>query len=130
MWTGRTAIKKECTACRESKEINEFSLDRSRPDGKAVWCRRCRGTHYAEYRSANKEKLNKRRREYWPANKEKLNKRQREYRLVANDTYIRRRLKNQFGLKGGDITEELINLKRAHLKLRRELFKIKKEKTA
>jgi len=86
MWTGRTAIKKECTACRESKEINEFSLDRSRPDGKAVWCRRCRGIHYAEYRPANKEKSNKRQKEYRSANKEKLKERQREYLSATKET--------------------------------------------
>jgi hypothetical protein len=41
-----TPSEKACAACRVVKEIGEFNVDRSRPDGRQCSCRDCRSTKW------------------------------------------------------------------------------------
>lgn len=39
---------KACTKCNVCQPRTNFSIDRTRPDGRAMWCRRCRGAQMAK----------------------------------------------------------------------------------
>ncbi|KAG9156874.1 hypothetical protein Leryth_024480 [Lithospermum erythrorhizon] len=63
------------------------------------------------YYAANKEKINRRRREQYAANKEQINKKHRELyaekkKLVANRSEVNKKIKK---LKGTNITEKEIS---------------------
>jgi len=36
---------KECAKCHNDKEIQAFGFDKTRPDGRAVYCKECRNDH-------------------------------------------------------------------------------------
>ena len=40
---------KHCGKCGESKKLDDFALNKRRPDGRAVWCRRCTAAYNREY---------------------------------------------------------------------------------
>jgi hypothetical protein len=39
---------KPCTKCKVVKPVEAFATDRSRPDGRAMWCRECRNGQMAQ----------------------------------------------------------------------------------
>lgn len=43
---------KYCPRCKESKDIEAFARSRSKPDGRAGWCKECMRPYTREYRMA------------------------------------------------------------------------------
>jgi len=72
---------KQCTKCKETKSVSEFSRDRYSPSGLTSWCKAC----LSDYHQANKKKRNEQSRAYNQANKEKLAKSSKIYRLAHKD---------------------------------------------
>ena len=66
---------KRCSKCGETKPIDDFYIDRSRPDGRTHWCKDCINLRDARYRHDNKAKVAARQKEYA---KRRGNARQRE----------------------------------------------------
>lgn len=50
---------KVCTLCKKSKPLDEFPRQRSRPDGRSVWCKPCHCDKSKAWREANPEKAKK-----------------------------------------------------------------------
>ena len=69
---------KRCPRCGETKPIDDFSLNRSRADGRGCWCRSCRKGAQARYRRDNKAKIAARAKEYRRNNKAKIAARLKE----------------------------------------------------
>ena len=72
-------VQKFCTVCKEFKPLTEFWL---KPNGKYhSWCYSCRKIRKKEWDEANKEH----RKDYRSKNKERIDKREAEYRLSHKD---------------------------------------------
>lgn len=50
-------MEKICQKCQTSKNISEYHLDNSRPDGYSYVCKKCRSIHRGAYYEINKQKL-------------------------------------------------------------------------
>lgn len=81
---------KRCRSCKAIKDIEEFSRNRTRKDGRNFLCKACHHelnmarrptarVYNQEYRKQHKEKLQKKALEYAEKNKEKLTKYRREW---------------------------------------------------
>ena len=67
---------KVCIACKEEKELSEFSKDKSKKDGFHIKCKSCVQKYYQE----NKEKRLEKQKKYYIENKELIKKRVKKYR--------------------------------------------------
>ncbi len=136
---------KVCRKCKEEKPLTEFYANKSSSDGRILYCRSCskalKKVWYAEnqekvkaasaaYRAANQEKVKAASTAYRAANQEKLRANSASWRAAnpekvkannaaqveaLSDGYIADRL----GLPLATIPQELVNLKREQLKMRR-----------
>lgn len=104
-------MKKICKRCFEEKEVEEFSIDNSRSDGRHVYCKECRRSH--EY-LRNRDKKLKKQKDYYHNNKGKILDQQRDKRYsldvfkqkmfevhgdiisVVNETYINTQVRCDF----------------------------------
>lgn len=64
-----------CPLCKETKKINKFSKSRGTTYGVQVTCKNC----HNEWRTKNKERLDRYRDEYYENNKERLQEKNKEY---------------------------------------------------
>jgi DNA-nicking Smr family endonuclease len=87
---------KQCTKCKEFKELDQFSKDSKRKDGLQYNCKQCNKS----YVEANKEIIAERQRLYREENFEKLSKNQQEWyrnnkerKLATNNAYKKKRRK-------------------------------------
>ena len=51
-------ISKICATCNETKPLDQFSKDKTRPDGSKRRCRACDKAYQAAYRAKNREQVN------------------------------------------------------------------------
>jgi hypothetical protein len=82
---------KQCTNCKATKPLAEFSNDKHRKDGLNLWCKSCQKAAASVYYVKNKVK--QRRREYYQENFEEISKKQKEIRTRTRGW--------QFGLEPG-----------------------------
>lgn len=61
---------KECTKCKEEKELKLFYKNKNTKDGKSSSCKECQLLQKKEYHINNKELLNKKSKDYYNNNKE------------------------------------------------------------
>lgn len=54
---GNLIIMKQCTKCKENKELTNFTKQKSRKDGLNPWCKLCCKKDNASYRDKNKESV-------------------------------------------------------------------------
>ena len=78
--------RKKCTGCGEVKDYAEFTLDRSRKDGRQCKCKSCN----RRYREENRESINERRRRHYEENREAILEGQRQYREENWEAFIER----------------------------------------
>lgn len=67
---GVNSTKKRCTRCRKHKDIEHFSRDRARSDGRYSWCKKCKYEHNQStkpQRTKKQEAWNKKHRSQWRA---------------------------------------------------------------
>ena len=57
---------KKCSKCKKEKELNEFSIDKSRYDGFNIQCRTCLAAYYLIVKERNK-KINHKKNLVWAA---------------------------------------------------------------
>jgi 5-methylcytosine-specific restriction endonuclease McrA len=88
---------KACPKCSEVKQVDQFSRDATRTDGRCAYCKTCvrewqqenRSTLLArdkEYRTKNAERILARKRAHYAANREELTAQARKYREEHHDT--------------------------------------------
>lgn len=91
-----SADVKACSKCKCQKSIQEFSRNKSRPDGLACQCKKCakqydainrdaRIAYLREYQEKNKEVLREKQRVYQVKNKEVMNAKSSAYYLANKD---------------------------------------------
>jgi len=147
-----TEVTKQCCRCLVAKPLVEFNL---KPQAACKAClniyqavyrdknriarrekakmhrlenREERLLYLANYRAANRKKLNAAQRRY--ASKEEIKTKDREarirYREELRDSVIRRDLVKGTAINGKDIPPEIIEVKRMHIKIRRAVESNKK----
>ena len=52
-------MNKICSVCNIEKDVNLFSNDKTKSDGKCPSCKKCKAISDKKYRESNKEKLKK-----------------------------------------------------------------------
>jgi len=67
------SIGKKCSKCRKTKALNEFNVDRTRPDGYRPACKSCTKAQQAIYRANHADKDSLRHAKYRSLNREKRN---------------------------------------------------------
>jgi hypothetical protein len=129
---------KVCSKCYIAKVLDDFFKKSSAKDGRSSTCKKCHKVIQAKYYKENKEKVALHGAKYYEKNKEKIaisrakyNKENKEKKLALrrkykikaidtlNDCYVKEKLR----IKGIDIPQELIELKRIQLLIKRELRK-------
>jgi len=74
---------KQCTKCKETKELTEFNKDRDKKDGYCTQCRACK----TEYKRRNKKRIDEKNAQYRIENREKMraaNRKWKEERAAAH----------------------------------------------
>ncbi len=85
---------------------------------------------WRRFYASNPEKMCARGRNYYSANHDKIRLRHRDQRLNLSNIYVRDCIVKGTSLSASDIPDELIELKRAHLQLGREIKNLKQRKVA
>ena len=70
---------KRCTKCGETKSLDEFHRDRSKPLGRRPDCRACQREYNRIWREANRDRKREYDREYYAANRDRKREYDREY---------------------------------------------------
>lgn len=70
---------KTCPACGETKPLDDFHRDRSRADGRAIYCKTCNREKCRRYREENRDKVLERKRRYHENNRDRELERSRQY---------------------------------------------------
>ena len=116
---------KHCNRCDSDKDISMFYRDKSQKHGIRSCCKKCDDATTERWREKNKDKYLTRQRKRWIDNDEKkaANKiASQKHRTEMSDMYIRSLMtKKSKTLKSEDITNEMIELCRANLRIKREL---------
>ena len=120
---GRKIVSKTCSKCKTVKNISMFYRNKAKKDGRQTHCKECHNEVTMAWRKANPDKYstyncNPRRNE---AMKLKSKLRSRQHRLDMTDRYIRDILTMHTDLKLEDIPDDLVELHKANLALKREL---------
>ena len=77
---------KQCSKCKEEKEVTEFFKNRARHDGLENYCKICSGKKRVAYRANNKEKCSEAYKDYASRNKERIKaKASRQYKATRTD---------------------------------------------
>jgi hypothetical protein len=138
-------MQKECSKCKETKDLALFVRDCSKKGGIRHTCKECNQLYHAEWRknnldkrrravkkwdSNNKEKINKakrrRRRDSPDKTREESKKRMIKQRAVIGDKYVRDILRRRGYSLEARRNEELIEITRLIIKLKR-IIKNKKQ---
>jgi len=115
---------KHCNKCNSGKDISMFYKDKSQKNGIRSICKKCDDITTELWRDNNKEKYLSRQRER--SRKESAKKtrkiRSQKHRTEMSDMYIRSLMtKKSLDLDSKDIPQNLVNLHRANLELKRQL---------
>jgi len=82
---------KECSKCKEVKELSEFGKAKSNKDGLRGQCKECISKYKKEYRDNNKEYIHTRLKEWREENREKLYKYRKEWAEDNKEKIVEKR---------------------------------------
>ena len=126
---------KKCSKCGEFKAPHMFYKDKTKKDLLSNWCKKCKKEYRAIYHEKNKERRSQTNKKYKEKNKERISQTNKKYKeknkeaLILKDRkriemmsnyYIVKTLRQQ-GIPKDQIAPELIELKRAILKVKRAI---------
>ncbi len=141
---------KKCSKCGEFKAPHMFYKDKTKKDLLSNWCKKCKKEYRAIYHEKNKERISQTNKKYKEKNKERISQTNKKYKeknkekekryiqkyteenkeaLILKDRkriemmsnyYIVKTLRQQ-GIPKDQIAPELIELKRAILKVKRAI---------
>ena len=116
---------KHCNKCNSDKDISMFYKDRTQKTGIRSCCKKCDDITTEIWRKKNKSKYLARQRKRWINNDEKRAANKivsQKHRIEMSDMYIKSLMtKKSKTLKPEDITNEMIELCRANLQIKRLL---------
>ena len=81
---------KTCSRCKVEQQIDVFTKDRRRPDGRNPYCRSCKTEMARAYRAANADKVRAKSQAYYQANKERIQAHHRDYYKNNRDEHLER----------------------------------------
>ena len=115
-------MDKTCSMCKIVKDISMFFRDKNRKDGRKYHCKECSSIMNKRWRKNNPDKYKqicnpKRIKELTVSSKY----RSRQNRHDMSNYYIRDLMTMHSNLRPKDISDELVELYRINLKLKREL---------
>ena len=116
---------KHCNKCNSGKDISMFYKDKSQKNGIRSICKKCDDITTELWRDNNKEKyLSRQRERSREENARETRKiRSQKHRTEMTPMYIRSLItKKSKGLNSKDIPDELVQLHRAALKIKRKLL--------
>ena len=116
-------MNKKCSKCHITKHVDFFYKNYAKKDGRQTHCKECHNEVTMAWRKANPDKYSKyncnpRRNETMKL-KSKMRSRQR--RIDMADSYLRDILTMHTDLKPEDIPDDLVELQKANLALKRKL---------
>lgn len=82
---------KLCSACHESKPIDQFHKNQHR-------CKKCQSKYHADWREKNKEKRAEYQRDWYKDNREAVQKQHQEYYQNNKDAFRKNERKRRYGL--------------------------------
>jgi hypothetical protein len=97
-------MEKQCSNCRELKDLKEFSKDSSRKDGHHHRCKKCHSLYMKKW--SKKSNYNEYLKQYYLDNKEYINSRNRNYYHANKDWLLPKMNANRFFKKFGITQEE------------------------
>jgi hypothetical protein len=130
---GKTKI---CSTCKVKKDVSLFYRDKGKPDGRKYQCKACREKTSTIYRLKNLERIRENQRRFHEKNPEKARQYEARYikknpdKMIAkgkkcrddlSGRYIKGLLNKSLGIKSEQVTEWLIEAKRSHLNILREI---------
>ncbi len=91
---------KECSKCKETKDLTEFGKDKRAKDGRHSWCKNClrqyskqyredNKEYWKQYREDNKEKQEQYQKQYKEDNKESIQQYQKQYQKKYQKQYLK-----------------------------------------
>ena len=124
---------KTCSTCGETKSLDNYYKDKRASDGLVFQCKKCYGIrmkkHNSKPSSMEKRRIFQRKMSKTPKAMKyfaKYHKKWRKERSFDNDAYISRLITQKSPeLEKKDITKEMLELKRKHLKIYRALKKMR-----
>ncbi len=117
-------MTKKCYKCKKIKKTTEFYKKSSNTTDKLSGrCKKCDNALKATWRKNNPKKVKAYERGRWKNGKKKAadNERNRKYRLEMSDSYMLELITKKSNLNPEDVTDELIEMCRLNLKLKRAL---------
>ena len=116
-------MEKQCTKCKEVKDISMFYRNKYRTDNRQSHCKVCHNEANTKWRKANPEKYSKyncspRRNK---AKRLESKMRSRRHRHNMSDRYIRDLMTMKNNLKPEDIPDEMVEAYKINLQLKRAL---------
>jgi len=113
---------KKCSKCGEIKEVTAFYVKTKArtKDGRSVHCKKCADEYVKKWNEQNRERrrsIGSNSEKNAPASRKKEKAAGRVRRLTGS--YVKAKIKRQFGLSIIDITEALVEAKREQLSLSR-----------
>jgi len=115
---------KYCNRCNNNKDISMFYKDKSQKNGIRSCCKKCDDITTEIWRKNNKDKYLAHQRKRWLSGDKKAANKiiSQKHRDEMSDMYIKSLLtKKSKNLKPEDITDEMIQLCIANLKIKRQL---------
>ena len=116
-------MNKTCTKCKAVKDISLFYKNKYKTDGRQPHCKVCHNNYCEEWRKNNPEKYSKYncspKRNKVMKKRSKL--RSRQHRHNMSDRYIRDIMTMNTNLKSEDITDEMVEIYKINLKIKRKL---------
>jgi len=124
--------KKICSKCHQEKSLEKFYKNKTKKDGYSFWCKSCHNARHKQYYEANKGKIavwEKQYREinkdkiaqYHEANKDKMDAWRKQYGKILTETLDDKYIRQRLSLKGLQVPQQLIEVKRLHLQIFRHL---------
>jgi len=117
-------MTKTCYKCKEVKETTEFYKKSSNTTDKLSGrCKKCDNALKTAWRNNNPKKVKAYENGRWRHGKKRAAdlKRNRKYRSEMSDSYMRELITKKSNLNPEDVTDELIEMCRLNLKLKRAL---------
>tara|TARA_Y100000310_G_C20633912_1_gene790158 strand:+ start:1243 stop:1665 length:423 start_codon:yes stop_codon:yes gene_type:complete len=116
-------MQKQCTKCKEVKNISMFYRNKYKIDNRQSHCKICHNETTKKWRKDNPEKYSKYNCSPKRNKKTKIKSkmRSRRYRHNMSDRYIRDLMTMENNLKSEDISDELVQAYKVNLKLKRIL---------
>ena len=115
---------KHCNRCNSDKDISMFYKDKSQKNGIRSCCKKCDDITTEIWRKNNKDKYLAHQRERWLSGDKKAANKiiSQKHRDKISPMYVRSLMtKRSKNLKSDDITDEMVELCRANLQIKRLL---------